>query len=195
MKIDKASKYSRKRLSRSHAHSAARNDHELLANDLEHPRRSIYHSFRLNSWSPSISNGHSNVSITSKLRNKEGRRSHKRRDVYNEFYDWKSPYSPTSQSSFSSLYDSNFQNQNIGRSYDNDFRGKSVRMFGNQEIADLGSDLDWVLEPPRKLVISNSTGGNVKCRLEGDSNTPVISWIYDDGRPVREVSSPTSARI
>ncbi|KAG7310271.1 hypothetical protein JYU34_003024, partial [Plutella xylostella] len=48
------------------------------------------------------------------------------------------------------------------------------------------SQLQFLLEPPARLVFSNSSGARVTCAALG-SPPPVVAWLTEDGVPVTEI--------
>ena len=52
---------------------------------------------------------------------------------------------------------------------------------------DSRSDFLWLENLPSKKIFSNSSGGEIRCRVAGDEATN-IEWRFDDGREIPEVS-------
>lgn len=107
----------------------------------------------------------------------------------NSFYLSSLPNSPnyrkdstsfSTQSSHSSLHNSHII----------PFRTISRNHYGTGKNHQLVSEVPrWILEPPRVLTFSNSSGGSVSCQVGGVETGTSISWIHEDGRPVEEVNS------
>jgi len=124
------------------------------------------------------------------------RSNNKRRDIYDtDFYNW-GKYSDqrasSSSSPTSSFYEPDFAKRRLGfletiaeRKFDHSGRGGGGV---GKNVLSQKLRLKWVSVPPRKLVISNSTGGVLNCLADGEGSRPRISWTFEDGRPVRNVS-------
>lgn len=66
-----------------------------------------------------------------------------------------------------------------------DQSSSSFRQFSNEP-----KSLNWILEPPPRLVFSNSSGGRLDCQVDAGRNSHVtVTWIHNDGRLVNDVSN------
>lgn len=50
-------------------------------------------------------------------------------------------------------------------------------------------DIRVIVDPPKRLLMSNSSDGSLTCRVEGpDAALAEVAWVHEDGTPVMEVS-------
>lgn len=61
-------------------------------------------------------------------------------------------------------------------------------MYGARGGSSEGGRLVWLEQPPREVVFSNNTGAAVRCLVESYGGTPSVTWSYQGGRPLHNVS-------
>ena len=119
--------------------------------------------------------------------------SHKRRDAVHgavNFFDWnhRDEFSTGNSESRNPEYSAEDSKSRFGEAFSSKFDSTFPAQGKNKESEFKSPGLKWVILPPKKLVMSNSTGGHVECRVEGGETPPRIKWVQEDGRTVHDVS-------
>lgn len=67
--------------------------------------------------------------------------------------------------------------------------GHTPTNIGNPtHLIDSSKPFDWILQPPRRLLFNNNTGGMLHCQAAAGGDAASVSWIYETGQPLISVS-------